>query len=654
MLAIAAGVRLLVLREYWNENPFAHFPTLDSALYWNRGGAIAAGEWWTGEPFHIAPLYPFLLGALRRLGCGLQTISVLQMILHLFTSWLIATATRARFGSAAGCVAAALFLGLAEPALFATRILGTSLQLALVGLLWWDWTKLASNDDRGRILPVCRVGLWIGLLALAFPAAMLLVPVFALWTIARSGPASAAGWRRLAAGAATAVLVIAPATVYNAIAAHELIPITSHAGITLAAGNGPGSTGIFTPIADTSGAVANQAQESARAYESATGRAGSWREIDAYFRDRTLRWWREHPLDATRLFARKAWWFVTSRHYDNITAFSLEREHGLQDASAWIPIELPWILGLAGIGFAIAARRRQRLLPELAIITLSLFVCVVFMYSARYRILAAPVLCGLAAAGIVHTQRSGWRPLAVAGVAALPLVFLVINGRTGFGSVDFMRADFERLLADRYVMSGLAHRENGDRESAIADLRRAVETSGDRVDALRTLAGLYLESGRAEEARAAALAAVERDPGDALAHRLLHDALVRSGDFREVGVALENIAELDPENPGVQIALAWYYAACPDAGLRDPERALRHARAAERLRGANDPDAVMAMVLAAAAAGNTPEATAAARRGASIADARGDEALARSFAELSGLVQDGRPIAAPPRLLAGR
>jgi len=361
-LLVAAGlVRLAILGEFWIENPFAAFPTLDSELYWERAGAMAGGRWLDDEPFHLAPLYSYFLGVLRWCGGGLLALYGVQIILHLATAAIVGGVTRHRFGSVAGCVAAALFLTLAEPALFATRILGTTLQLLLVAVLWWDWARLA---DAATPQPwqVFRVGVWIGLLALAYPAALLLVPVYAVWLGLRAANASTGLARaaRAGVGAAAALLIISPATIHNALGSGEFIPITSHLGITLAAGNGPGSIGIFTPIEDTNGTVKNQARESALAFERATGRSGSWREIDAYYRNRVVEWWREHPIDSAALFARKAYWFLTSRHYDNVTGFALEREYGLQDASVWVPVETPWIMGVALLGAALAVPRARR------------------------------------------------------------------------------------------------------------------------------------------------------------------------------------------------------------------------------------------------------------------------------------------------------
>jgi tetratricopeptide (TPR) repeat protein len=655
LLVLAGGIRWAVLQEFWTENPFATLPTLDSELYWQRAGEIAAGEWWRGEPFHIAPLYPYLLGMFRSLGGGLLALYGVQVALHLATAWAIAAAARIRFGGGAGLLAATLFLGLSEPALFATRILGTTLQLALVALLWWDWARLsvAREPDRGHVI---RIGAWIGLLALAFPAAILLIPTYFAW-LARAWPDRSetnvlrAG--RAAVGAAAAVLVVAPATLHNAVATGDLIPITAHAGITLAAGNGPGSAGIFTPITETSGAVADQAHESARAFELATGRSGSWREIDAYFRDRTVRWWWQNPVDALALFGRKAWWFITSRHYDNVTAFALEREYGLHDASAALPLETPWLLGFALVGFATTVRRRKAFLPEIALVGLSFAVCLLFMYSARYRALAIPVLCGMAAAAVVRWDRVPWpRPVAVFA-ALLPVPLLIVNAITGFGNVDFMREDFAELLANRYVASGLERHERGNDASAEMHLRRAASIATHDANAKRVLASFYLADEQYPEARSAALDAVRRDPSDELAHRLLYDAQVRAGDYPHARITLDLIEELAPGNGAVQVAMAWFYAACPERTQRNSNRALHHARKAERLMGSEDPDVAMATALAAAAAGDYPQAIAAVRRGVAIADERADVALSLEFSRLLNHIGNRRSVAAQPRLLAG-
>jgi len=147
---------------------------------------------------------------------------------------------------------------------------------------------------------------------------------------------------------------------------------------------------------------------------------------------------------------------------------------------------------------------------------------------------------------------------------------------------------------------------------------------------------------------------VQRDPRDAVAHRLLYDSQIGAGDFQTAAITLDLVERLSPGNGEVQVAMAWFYAACPDVARRNPSRALHHARAAERFLGPSNPDAAMATTLAAASAGDSRLATSAARRGAASARERGDADLLAEFERLLGLVDGRRAIAARPRLLARR
>lgn len=650
LVLAAALVRAAILREFLLENPFAEFPTLDGELYWNRAGEIAAGHWVGEAPFHIAPLYSYALGVLRRLGGNLTTVYALQIAIHLATGALVGVATRRRFGAVAGCAAVAIFLGLGEPALLATRVLGATLQLLLVTLLWLDWSGLAREAEPGR-LHVARVGALLGLFALSFPAALLLVPVYAIWLVLRVGERRA-DFLRAAIGVASALAVIGTATAHNAVVAGELIPITSHAGITLAAGNGPGSVGIFTPLTETRNNVKDQAHESALAYERATGRRGGWGEIDRYYRDRVIAWWVTNPLDATTLFARKAWWFLTSRHYDNVTAFELERSHGLQDAALFVPVETPWILGLALLGAWLAAPRTRRFTPELALIALPFVVCLAFMYSARYRAVALPVLCGLAGFGIAYWRNLPRPRVALAAAAALPCLFLALNSAIGFGGIDFMRKDFAALLSDAHIDVARASLGAGDVDAAEAALQRADAADASRNLALRELAALRLAEGRPEDARSVALEAVHRDSTDEDAHRLLYDAQIGSGDFRYAAITLTLIEKLAPKDGSIQIAMTWFYAACPDPAWRNGPRSLHHARVTERLLGRNDPTAAMAQALALAGTGDFETAIPTAERGLALARERGDGAMVDDFDFLLLRFQERKLITARPPLLS--
>lgn len=615
LCAAAAGVRALILSAQLAENPFALIPYSDAEHYWRIAGELAAGNLPGDTPFLVAPLYPVLLALLRALGGGIPTLYAIQMGLHLATAALVALATRERFGPREGLAAAALFLALGEAALYPTRALSATLQLFLAALAWWEWTRIASASERepGRTgaAAAARAGLWVGLLALAFPTAAILLPVLALWILRRAGLARAA----LALGAGA--LAIAPATLVNAIATGELIPISAHSGITLAQGNDPTSIGIYTPLAGVSRSIHHQHLDAARVFERETGRSGSWSEIDVWYRARVVAWWLGDPKAAAELVASKLHWTLTSRDYDNVATFALEREHGLTRAAALAPLELPWLLGLALVGIALAASDRRGILPELALLLPPLLACIVFHYSGRYRLVAAPVLCGFAGLALLRWRELGWPRAATLAVALLPLPLLAADALTGFGSLAFMRADFERTLARQHTRAGMLREAQGDEAAAERHYRLALDAHGQ----------------------------------DTLAYRALYNLEIERGRWAEAQETLEALVRVTPTDAEAQLAAAWLLASGPDPALRSADAALQHVDAAERLLGPERTDVLLARALAFAEGGRIDEAIAAAEQGEALARRRGEDAVARGFASLREPMRSGRAIATAPSRL---
>jgi hypothetical protein len=550
---------------------------------------------------------------LRWLSGGLRALYGVQIGLHLASGALIGAAARARFGERCGLAAAAAFLLLIDPALFAMRVLAATLQIFLVALLWWDWARLAERGGPSAAHEV-RVGAWIGALALAFPAAQLLVPVYAawLWLARRSGAA------RTALGAGAALLVIAPATLHNLLCSGEWIPITAHAGVTLAEGNGPDSIGIYTPISGVSRSILEQSRDARKLFEAETGRPGSWGEVDAFFKRRVFAWWRAHPLDAARLFALKLRWLVSARYYDSVTAFSLEREHGLGVDAPWLlPIELPWLFGAALLGLLLLRRDGARGVPELFLLALPAFTCVVFHYTGRYRVVDAPIACGLAARALVHWRELRWPRAAVLAVALLPVPLLALNAVTGFEDLGFMREPFARALAHEHLLSGAEREARGDEEAALGDYRRAVAANA----------------------------------GSSEAWRRLYNLQARRGDQGAAARSLAGLVAAAPSDVEAHLALAWLLSTSPDAAVRDGAAAERSAREALRLAGDGAPDAHLALALAEAELGHFDAAQASARRARERAAARGDAALVRDLDGLLARLASRRAVSSTPRQL---
>jgi serine/threonine protein kinase/tetratricopeptide (TPR) repeat protein len=127
----------------------------------------------------------------------------------------------------------------------------------------------------------------------------------------------------------------------------------------------------------------------------------------------------------------------------------------------------------------------------------------------------------------------------------------------------------------------------GRHREAKATYERALSVNPDAAEVLNNLAMLLLNSedeSVRDVVRAAALArrAVDQAP-TAFHWYTLGGALGLNGEWKEARAAHERAADLAPDHPVVINGLAWLLATCPEAAVRDPALAVRHARHATEL-----------------------------------------------------------------------
>lgn len=678
--AAALCLRSAQLSEYLNLNPTATAPWQDGAVYWEWAARIATGQFQEATPFLAAPLYPYFLAAIRAAGGEFFAVYLAQLALHLLTGALIASATRIRAGEGAGLLAACFFFALSEPASFVLRILPNTLQLLLVAALWRTLAPLGGDLRRRGTsvaagpLPISigrgsAAGALVGLLALAMPQAQLLLPALAAWLAwPRSGRRDRASLLRrgLAAGAAcllAGALLILPATWHNHRVSGEFIPITAHSGITLQQGNSPASHGVYTTIAGVSANRDKMHADAARVYAEATGRPGTWGQIDAFFRARVIAYWQAQPVAAAELFSKKLWWFLTSWRYDDQYPVVLEREIGVADRAVLAPLQTPWLIGLAAAGLIAALRSPGRRGPEWLLIGLALLTTLVFFYTPRYRLCALPPLCGLAAYAL-FCVRSLPLPIAVTvALAVAPLAGELINKelfriRAGgksyaFDGAEIMRDPYRRVMAGTMVTRGDRALQGGETVAAKEWYARARSVDRENAAALRNLGALLLENG--EEGGVLLLReSLVFDPDDAATQLRLYNVTAPRGKLLEAADYLNRVLERDPQNVEALLARSWMAATSEQPLLRNTITATEMAGRALSLAGpAADERADFLDVSAAAAAarGDFEAARREAQRAVEIAEKSGQRALAAEIQERRDGYAADQVWIGPPRLV---
>ncbi len=543
ILAVASLARLAMLVEYWSNNPFARAPIADGQFYWDLAQAYAAGNLIGDTPFLSAPLYPYALGILRALGGGLILTYLVQIGCHLATAALLAWIARRRFGESTGLLAAGLFCLMSDPAIGCFRVLSNSLQLMFVALTWAAvvWAQQGRSTKRWG-----AVGIVLGITCLTNGSLVLVAPALALWIVA-SGAARSSAIRHAGVMLVGCAVSIAPATVHNYRVCGELIPISAHSGLTLRHGNAPGANGTYLAASGVAADKTTQHLDTFRIYEHETGRTATWRAVDRFYANLAVGFWRDDPVRAAKLALRKAYWFLSARHYGDIHVPTLEAASGLDKLWHLAPLATPFLLPLAIIAAAGWLRRWRTCGVELVMLVIPWLVVVVFWYTPRYRLPAVPVI----AVGAAWVLQQAWRERGrvrmriLAGAAIVTAAGLqIVNEAIRFDSPDGVRAAFHIKLG------------------------QMMDNDAQRPDAVEQY-GIVLQS----------------EPRHPEAHHLLGAALVKLGSTREGITHLRNAADSAPEVARYQAALGSAYA-----GARQFDKAEHHLSMALRL-NPEDPEA---------------------------------------------------------------
>lgn len=554
----------------------------DARSYWDWATYLLGHGFRGGQPFFLAPLYPYVLAALRLvLGDDPHRLLVVQAVWGSLAAVLLADAARRLTRPALGAVVG-LAVAFARMAVFFDGLfLVESLLFALAAFaLWWLVRGAAAPPSLRWALVL---GALLGALAQGrATAAVLVVPALVLLA------ELAGGWRR--AGRAQAALLAgfavlcAPAAIHNARSAGAWIPFTYSGGYNLYVGNNPGANGSFVGVTGThdiaDAATAGRdggAEADGRAYiEATTGERLRPAASSAWWADRALAWMRAHPARAASLAWRKvalAWNRHEAPQIENVDEFRLLAG----------PLGVGWLFdfavfgALAMAGAVVAWRRGPRERWLVGATVLSTLALVPFFVTDRYRhqlVPAALLLAALALDELWRTRGRPQRPALVVAGAALGCVL-------AFWPVP-------QVSGPRYALGlaedvGVRWLEHGRADLALAPLERAVAIAqGGQVrwaasadDSLRRGLLHYQHArvlerlGREGEALAALRRAAELAPGSRVIRSALAAALAGSGDRED---AVRQFAAAGAADPALDAALARAWAAARAGRLDDADR----------------------------------------------------------------------------------
>jgi 4-amino-4-deoxy-L-arabinose transferase-like glycosyltransferase/Tfp pilus assembly protein PilF len=544
-------VRLVYVLQARTNDPLFFHPQMDALYHHQWALAISAGVEFINDAFFRAPLYPYFLALLYKLtGTDLVWTRILQVLLGSATCGLVYLLARricrggqgrerrespgldAGTGERVARASGLVMAGYPMAVYFDAELLIPVLLVFLV-LLGMVLLYRSMDQDRQWYLP----GLAFGLAAIARPNALAFVAVLVVWLLFRY---RGRAWKSAALLAAGVVAVVLPVTVRNLVASGDLVPIAWQAGTNFYIGNNPESDGMTAILPGTRASWRGGYNDVKVQAEAALGRRLRGGEIDRYWLDRGLEFWRERPLRGIRLLLRKLLLLTGGDEVSNNRDIYFFKRftwlNWLVFRTTWLKSPFGLLFPLALAGAALTWRSRRRLLPIYLFIASYGFSFVPFFVTARFRMGLIPLLVLLAACGVAGLWRSRGRRL-VLGLLVFVFGFIYTNAPL----IDVGRAD----PAQNHFVVAEALYKTGRSSAALAEVRQGLQV--DSAYNLLTLeASILIVLRQPVEAGQAARAAVRREPGMPDCFGTLGNVFAATGRLDSAEICFQRAVVLDP------------------------------------------------------------------------------------------------------------
>ena len=494
---VLAGVALIALLHCfvwfsgYNQTALGESPALDNRQTLELAQAMSEGTL-QKEPFHRAPLYPFILSLFLSAGIPFELLPLVARWLNAIALATMAASTallairiwtRPIYGWIAG-----LLIALNPVLIFfsgdAFDILLASATLSMAFVCFQSWLK--APDLRGTF----TIGV---LLVVGAALRSHLLPIALLWPIIALILAKKHRLLHAAIPAALVAMSFLMLGLANLKVSGEFRLTPWQGAYSLWAGNGPDAKGrIYTQkmrISQDHGYDNPAKLESIALYEAETAKTPphSIDAMNAHWQQKTMEHIIENPLQWGGLMLRKAYFYLNSyEQYDNKTYSFHKQRHALLK---WNPIHWGLLLLLAVTGTLVGLRthvNRPLVIGLIGIFAVYAAGVILFYTSHRFRIPMLPILAILSAGSLQllnawHGAERRWRILLITcGLLTLGITY------TGF----FNARDTNTWEEDYALLANASLRTSRD-EQAIQNAQSALGMNPRRADMYAVLAQAY-------------------------------------------------------------------------------------------------------------------------------------------------------------------
>ncbi|HAV12745.1 MAG TPA: hypothetical protein DCX06_04505 [Opitutae bacterium] len=523
------------------------------------------------EPFHRAPLYPYILSIFLRLGIPLELLPDLARALNAAALLICATtislcSTRIWKSTTSGWISG-LLIGLNPVMLFFAGdpfdiLMATAcLCLALHQFVSWNKDSKLSRT------------LWIALfLSLGSALRSHLLPLALIWPMACLLLTQKSSFRHLTIAAIPVALSFLLLGIANKNVADEFRIMPWQGAYNLWAGNGPEASGkIYTQSVrvEFDANYDNPAKlESLTLYQAETGDIqASIDKMNAYWKAKTFEHISKNPLQWLGLMLRKSYYFLNNyEQYDNKT-YNLQKQ--LHWPLRWNPIHWGALLSIAVIGALIGLRDiKSRNIVITLILLFALYAAgTIWFYTPnRFRVPMIPILSLLCGGSIylkssLRDNRYKWK----LGLSMCILTTL------GLAYSNFYNAHDTNTWEEDYALLSNASIRTGNDTDAIKWSKQSLRLNPEREDMQDNLVqaqfNLWAFSGTpnllsAAQATNLLNAAQNHSSNRSAIQTIIGIYMWKLGQKED---AIEQWTRVKPDEPFAYLCLVWTGAAPPSS-----------------------------------------------------------------------------------------
>lgn len=480
------------------DNPFFRLQLSDDSFYLQIAHLWAAGRGIGPEPLFFSPLYPAFLALLAKFSISSVTaIRVVQVLLGSLSYPMAFVLSRRLFRARAAFFTYGLVVGYGVLLQGMTELVTGWLEVLLtlgIGLSLSGRRSLTASAVAGGLTGLLCLGRPTFALFAAVAAALLAVD-----HLLDNSDSVRTSVQRAAIFLVCFAVPVAPVTIRNAAAGHDVVLISTHGGINFYIGNSPVANGTFyAPQGFHEDLTSINAKDAKKVAEQLTGRTLSASKVSRFWFGKGLEFLVDNPARGLKLYGKKLLLLFHSYEVPSNSSYYVLKENS--GVLKLLPVSFALLLAAAIVGIWLSVARWEKLLFLYVMLTLHLGSVLIFFVASRFRLPLAGLLAVFAGhafdVGLKTLFQRKSRFIAIAAATAA-LVFLLSYP---YPLIEDLKRDHSACSFE--IMGAYYYDNNLDMAGAETLLRRAIAIQPSRKSAHWYLARILERRGDLQGAAA--------------------------------------------------------------------------------------------------------------------------------------------------------